>query len=237
MKVFPTLNIENGRVVPTFGMPSEDADPFQTIDRIMERRVSHLALVDVDAAHGRGNNRALMGRILQRTRLAYHSMCVQVAGGIRSSDQAQFFVDNGAAWLVVGTLLHKSPLVVDQLLARFHKHLTAAIDARGGQVHHSGWSETAGLDAEELALQVHANGFKRMLFVDLPTAPEAGPDFATARRITTRAHLPLLMGGSLRTAEHVRAAKAVPGLQGVLVDALLFIRDPGMVEFLSSTCA
>jgi uncharacterized protein related to proFAR isomerase len=76
-----------------------------------------------------------------------------------------------------------------------------------------------------------------MLFVDLPTAPEAGPDFATARRIKTRAHLPLLMGGSLRTAEHVRAAKAVPGLQGVLVDALLFIRDPGMVEFLSSTCA
>jgi phosphoribosylformimino-5-aminoimidazole carboxamide ribotide isomerase len=76
-----------------------------------------------------------------------------VAGGIRSSDQAQFFVDNGAAWLVVGTLLHKSPLVVDQLLARFHKHLTAAIDARGGQVHRSGWSERAGLTAEELALR------------------------------------------------------------------------------------
>ena len=237
MKVFPTLNIENGRVVPVFGTPAEDADPFYTIDRIMERRVSHLALVDVDAAHGKGNNRALMGRILQRTRLAYHSMCVQVAGGIRSSDQAQFFVDNGAAWLVVGTLLHKSPLVVDQLLARFQKHLTAAIDARGGQVHRSGWSETTGLLAEEFALRIHADGFKRVLFVDLPAHADSGPDVDTARRITARAHLPLLMGGSLRTADQVRCAKTIPGLQGVLVDALLVTGDPGMAEFLSANCA
>jgi phosphoribosylformimino-5-aminoimidazole carboxamide ribotide isomerase len=237
VKVFPTLNIENGRVVPMFGSPALDADPFQTIDRVLERRVSHLALVDVDAAHGRGNNRELMGRVLRRTRVAYHSVCVQVAGGIRSSDQAQFFVDHGATWLVVGTLLHKSPLVVDQLLARFHKHLTAAIDARGGQVHHSGWAERAGLRAEELAQRVLGDGFKRVLFVDLPLEPDSGPDFETARRITGTAHLPLLMGGSLRSAEHIRSAKEVPGLQGVLVDALLYVSDPGMVGLLPSTCS
>lgn len=237
MKVFPTLNIENGRVVPTFGAQAEDADPFETIDRILARRVSHLALVDVDAAHGTGNNRELMGRVLKRTRMSYHSVCVQVAGGIRSSDQAQFFVDNGAAWLVVGTLLHKSPLVVDQLLARFHKHLTAAIDARGGEVHHSGWSELTGLRAEDFARRVQEDGFKRVLFVDLPSRQDSGPDFDTARRITASAHLPLLMGGSLRSVEHVRQSKGLPGLQGVLVDALLFVRDPGMVEFQPSPCA
>lgn len=237
MKVFPTLNIENGRVVPGPGSPSGDADPFETLDLLLARRVSHLALVDVDAAHGQGNNRELMGRMLKRTRVSYHSVCVQVAGGIRSSDQAQFFVDNGAAWLVVGTLLHKSPLLVDQLLARFHKHLTAAIDARGGQVQRSGWTETAGLRVEELARRVLDDGFKRVLFVDLPQEADAGPDFDTARRITGGAHTPLLMGGSLRSAEHVRQAREVQGLQGVLVDALLFVRDPGMVEFQPSGCA
>lgn len=237
MKVFPTLNIENGRVVPTFPGGAQDADPFAIVDRIIDRRVCHLALVDVDAAHGRGNNRELMGRLLRRTRVAYHGVCVQVAGGIRSSDQAQFFVDHGAAWLVVGTLLHKSPLVVDQLLARFQKHLTAAIDARGGEVHRSGWSEVAGMRAEDLAAQVHASGFKRALFVDLPAEQAGLPDFETARRITGRAHMPLLMGGSLQSAEHLRRAKSVPGLQGALVDALLFVGDPDMVEFLPSSCA
>lgn len=237
MKVFPTLNIENGRVVPTFGCRAEDADPFETIDRVLARRVSHLALVDVNAARGTGNNRDLMGRVLKRTRMSYHSVCVQVAGGIRSSDQAQFFVDNGAAWLVVGTLLHKSPLVVDQLLARFQKHLTAAIDARGGEVHRSGWSEHTGQRAEALAQRVQESGFKRVLFVDLPSHEGSVPDFDTARRIVGSAHLPLLMGGSLHSAAHVRESRQVQGLQGVLVDALLFVRDPAMGEFQPSSCA
>lgn len=236
MKVFPTLNIASGRVVPALGDPAADADPFEVVDRLLDRRISHLALVDVDAAGGRGNNRELMGRILRRTQLLYHGLCVQVAGGIRSSDQAQFFLDHGAGWLVVGTLLHKSPVAVEQLLARFQKHLIAAIDARAGDVHHSGWAETIDIPVEQLAIRVHASGFRRVLFIDLPKEPESPPDFDTARKIVASTHLPLLMGGSLRNAAHLREAQAQPGLQGALIDALLFVRDPGMAEFLPSSC-
>jgi phosphoribosylformimino-5-aminoimidazole carboxamide ribonucleotide (ProFAR) isomerase len=237
VKVFPTLNIANGRVVPALGDATPDADPFEIVDRLLDRRISHLALVDVDAAGGRGNNRELMGRILRRTRVLYHGLCVQVAGGIRSSDQAQFFLDHGAAWLVVGTLMHKSPVAVEQLLARFQKHLTAAIDARGGAVHHSGWAETVGIPVEQLALRVHANGFRRVLFVDLPQEPGSPPDFETARKIIAAAKVPLLMGGSLRSAAHLKEAKEQTGLQGVLIDALLFARDSSMVDFFPSSCA
>lgn len=244
MKVFPTLNIENGRVVPTFGCRAEDADPFETIDRVLARRVSHMALVDVNAARGTGNNRDLMGRVLKRTRMSYHSVCVQVAGGIRSSDQAQFFVDNGASWLVVGTILHKSPIVVEQLLARFQKHLTAAIDARGGEVHSSGWTSPVGLSAEALARRVQAFGFRRLLFVDLPgeTMPgvpdqEPLPDFPTARLLAESTRLPVLMGGSIRTPAHVERAQAIPGLQGVLVDAILFEHERAFLGGHASPCA
>lgn len=237
MKVFPTLNIANGRVVPALGDATPDADPFEVVDRLLDRRITHLALVDVDAAGGRGNNRALMGRILRRTRVLYHGLCVQVAGGIRSSDQAQFYLDHGAAWLVVGTLMHKSPVVVEQMLARFQKHLTAAIDARGGAVHHSGWAETIDIPVEQLAHRVHSDGFRRVLFVDLPRDAGSPPDFGTARKILGSAHLPLLMGGSLRSASHLREAKEVPGLHGALIDALLFAQDPAMAEFLPTSCA
>ena len=237
MKVFPTLNIANGRVVPALGEGVPDGDPFEVVDHLLDRRISHLALVDVDAAGGRGNNRELMSRILRRTHVLYHGLCVQVAGGIRSSDQAQFFLDHGAAWLVVGTLMHKCPGVVDQLLARFHKHLTAAIDARAGHVHHSGWAEVIDIPVEQLAQRVQAQGFRRVLFVDLPPDAQGPPDFETARKITANSNLHLLMGGSLRSVEHLRQARDLPGLQGVLIDALLFAQDPGMVDFLPSGCA
>jgi phosphoribosylformimino-5-aminoimidazole carboxamide ribonucleotide (ProFAR) isomerase len=126
---------------------------------------------------------------------------------------------------------------VEQLLARFQKHLIAAIDARGGAVHHSGWAEAAGIPVEQLALRVHASGFRRVLFVDLPRYPESPPDFETARKIMACTHLPLLMGGSLRNAAHLQEAKALAGLQGVLIDALLFASDASMVPFRPPSCA
>ena len=51
-------------------------------------------------------------------------------------------------WLVAGTILHKSPLVAEQLMARFQANLVAAIDARGGLVRRSGWADTTMLHAQ-----------------------------------------------------------------------------------------
>ncbi len=248
MKVFPTLNIRQGFAVPALGEEGYDGparEPaLDLVQRLLGKGITHLGVVDVDAAHGSGHNRPLIGQILKLCRHRDHPVCVQVAGGIRASDQAQFFVDNGASWLVVGTILHKSPIVVEQLLARFQKHLTAAIDARGGEVHSSGWTSPVGLSAEALARRVQAFGFRRLLFVDLPgeTMPgvpdqEPLPDFPTARLLAESTRLPVLMGGSIRTPAHVERAQAIPGLQGVLVDAILFEHERAFLGGHASPCA
>ncbi len=237
MKVFPTLNIQNGCVVPTLGAHAHEMRATEILDRFLALGFQRIALVDVDAAQGTGNNRELLGGLLARCRQRPHPPCVQVAGGIRSSDQAQYFLDHGAQWLVVGTILHKSPLVVDQLLARFQRHLTAAIDARRGEVRYSGWSEKAPLDAAALADQAVETGFRRLLFIDIPGHCEADPDFATARTLGEPTRLPLVMGGSLLSKHHLAEAAAVPGLHGVLVDALLMLEDPRLAEHVPPTCA
>lgn len=234
MKVFPTLNLQQGHVVPTLGAHPHNIAPMDLVARLLGHGVSRLALVDVDAAHNTGHNRELIGRILKACSTPTSPVCVQVAGGIRSSDQAQFFVDHGASWLVVGTILHKSPLMVESLVARFQRHLTAAIDARGGKVHCSGWVDQAGLQAQSLATKIRAYGFKRLLFVDIPSDASASPDFGTARQIGESAKLPVLMGGSILTREHLQQAAMVGGLHGVLVDALLFLEDVRLLDHLPS---
>ena len=205
----------------------------------MARGAMQLALVDVDAAQSVGHNRDLIARIITRARAlsSGKAPCIQVAGGIRSSDQAQFFLDQGAAWLVVGTILHKSPLVVEQLLARSQPNLTAAIDARGGQVHSSGWLTNTNLPAETLAQRAKAYGFRRLLFVDIPDQDGADPDFATASRISEASRLPVLMGGSLSRPDHLRAAQGQASLHGALVDALLFLKDAELMGLLHPACA
>ena len=239
MKLFPTLNIQQGRVIPTAGgLPASDMDPLRMAEHLLDQGAHCLALVDVDAARGEGHNRELIGRILARCAAREKRPCVQVAGGIRASDQAQFFLDQGAAWLVVGTILHKSPAVVENLLSRFRANLTAAIDARGGQVHCSGWVANAGLDALALAERARAFGFRRLLFVDIPDADGAEPDFGTARRLARGSKLPVLMGGSLTRPEHLRAAQEQGDLHGAIVDALLLVQDPALMELIHpASCA
>ncbi|MBI1751486.1 MAG: hypothetical protein HYR61_02670 [Acidobacteria bacterium] len=94
MKIYPTLNLQNGRVVSTAGMGESCLlTPWELADYLIEEGATRLALVDVDAAMGRGNNRDLIGQILHRCHARERKVCVQIAGGIRSSDQAQFFID------------------------------------------------------------------------------------------------------------------------------------------------
>ncbi len=237
LKIYPTLNLQQGRVVPAGRAEPCAESPQDLVAWFLAEGASRLALVDVDAAQGGGNNRELIARLLQQVRAHGSKVCIQVAGGVRSSDQAQFFIDHGATWLVVGTLLHKSPLVVEQLVARFQSYLTAAVDARGGQVHRSGWVDTSCVSATELAKRARAYGFRRLLFVDIPDESGSDPDFATARALSQVSGLPLVMGGSITALEHLERLQAQPGLKGALMDALLFREDPRLLPYLQTACA
>jgi phosphoribosylformimino-5-aminoimidazole carboxamide ribotide isomerase len=202
-------------------------------DFLCDQGCQRLALVDVDAAAGKGHNRDLIACLMRRFHRSSNKVCIQVGGGIRSSDQAQFFLDHGATWILVGTVIQRSPLVVDQLLARFRDHLTAGIDARSGEIQSSGWLEPAPLKPDSAGQRIRDHGFKRLLFTDIPVSVEVEPDFTTARIIAQSAHAPLFMGGSIRTREHLLRAAEVPGLTGVAMDALHFVEHPDLLGSLN----
>jgi phosphoribosylformimino-5-aminoimidazole carboxamide ribotide isomerase len=229
------LNIQNGLVVPVIGTRQQPCAPMEVLAFLLDRGCHRLTLVDVDAARGAGHNRDLIARIMNRYHRSSGKVCIQVGGGIRSSDQAQFYLDQGAAWLLVGTILHRSPLVVEQLLARFRDSLSAGVDARGGEIQASGWGEPARLKPDSAGERIKGHGFKRIFFMDIPTCPEAEPDFHTARIIATSSHIPLFMGGSIRSRAQLKAALETPGLQGIAMDALLLREDPELFGSMSPT--
>jgi phosphoribosylformimino-5-aminoimidazole carboxamide ribonucleotide (ProFAR) isomerase len=230
LKVLPILQIRSGRAISRQGDGTAE-EPVDLLARLLGLGCMRVAFVDVDAATGHGNNRDTIAALMRQCRAVPHRVCMQVGGGIRSSDQAQFFLDQGATWLLVGTLIFKSSLVVDQLLARFHEHLTASIDARGGEVHSSGWVDRASLSAAEAAQHVRKLGFRRVLFADIPQGGDVQPDFLTARVIAENSRLPLHMWGSFRGEADLGEAAKVPGLQGVQIDAQLVLQ---MSELLKS---
>lgn len=231
MKILPTLNIQNGLAVPVGEGGPPACDLLAAVAFLQDQGFHRIGLVDVDAAQGHGNNRELLARAMQAFHAGRPKVCIQVGGGIRSSDQAQYFLDHGATWLSVGTILSRSPLMVEQLLARFREHLTATLDIRGGELMASGWAGPSGRRASEVALRIGEYGFRRLLFMDIPVGA-ASPDFATARDLAHHSRVPLYMGGSLWTRDHLAQAREVPGLLGVAVDGLRLRQDPDLTASL-----
>jgi phosphoribosylformimino-5-aminoimidazole carboxamide ribonucleotide (ProFAR) isomerase len=238
LKVLPTLNIQNGRIVPALeNGPATERSPVDVIEALLDLGCCRFALVDVDAARGTGSNREILGKLIRRIQQSGTKVCIQVGGGICSSDHAQHYMNLGATWLLVGTVLHRYPTVVDQMLARFQDHLIASVDARGGEVQIDGRREARGVLATSMAEKIRERGFKRLLFADIPVGEEVEPDFQTAKSICERARIPVFMGGSIRSQEHLTQAEGVRGLQGVLLDVTYLLDSPKTIMLSANPCA
>jgi phosphoribosylformimino-5-aminoimidazole carboxamide ribotide isomerase len=216
-----------------FGGGQGPRKPCEVLECLFDLGCNRLVLVDVDAAGGRGQNRDLIKGIMHRVQRGNTKVCIQVGGGIRSSDQVQFFLDHGATWVLVSTIIQNAPAVVDQLLARFRDHLTAGVDARGGEIQSAGWRAAAPLKPEAAAQRIRDHGFKRILFTDIPASAAAGPDFDTARLLAQGSRIPLFMGGTIQSMAHLKLAMDIPGVQGVAVDALRLLDDSDLLGSLN----
>ncbi|MCE1228663.1 MAG: hypothetical protein LWX11_04135 [Firmicutes bacterium] len=199
--------------------PSQASDPMDWIHRMVDQGVVRICLVDVNAVQGPTHNRPCLAQLMSAFHRACPGGCIHVGGGIRTSDHAQYFLDHGASRLIVGAIRSRSSMMVDQLLARFHEHLVAAITGPRA-------SENRGLPLQATLQSLRDQGFRRVFFADLPEQPESEPDFETARHLSHYARLPFLMGGKFRTADHLAEASRIPGLQAVLLDARVALTLP-----------
>jgi phosphoribosylformimino-5-aminoimidazole carboxamide ribotide isomerase len=228
--VYPALDIRNGQVVrllqgdyaqqTTYG-----DDPLPRAQAFAAAGASWMHLVDLDAAKAGGYTLApLLAQIAANT-----SLKVQTGGGVRSRDDVARILDAGASRVVIGSLAVRQPGQVLSWLAEFGVEcLTIALDTRQGDdgvwrlpVH--GWTETADVTLDELAIRYAQAGMKHLLCTDI-----ARDGMLSGPNIDLYAHLSKLLpgvavqaSGGVRDVNDVAAAKAAGCGGGVLGKALL----------------
>ena len=94
-------------------------------------------VVDLDAATGRGDNAAIVRDILAEVPAA-----IQVGGGVRSGDTIERLLDEGAAWVVLGTRALEEPEWLAGTASSFPGQLIVAADVRERQIVTRGWART-----------------------------------------------------------------------------------------------
>ena len=136
--IVPSIDIMGGQAVQLIGGEKKaiDAgDPMPIAERFAV--AGDLAVIDLDAALGRGDNRGVIREIVRR-------YPCRVGGGIRSREAALRWLDAGALQVIIGTAAE--PGLLSQLP---RQRVIAALDARNGEVVVEGWQKKTGRIAME----------------------------------------------------------------------------------------
>ena len=216
------MDIQSGRAVRLYeGDPERETVYFDTPLAAAKHwtalGATELHLVDLDAALGRGDNRAAVEAVA-----AGVSARLELGGGIRSREGA-------AAWLkrvhrvVVTTLAVREPETVAQLVETYGpERVVLSIDARDGRVAVRGWQELSEVSATDLARQMDALGVRRVIYTDISRdGTLAGVDPEPVARLREAFGHTLIAGGGVGSDADLELYEGL-GLEGAIVGRALY---------------
>jgi len=191
--LIPSIDLQNGSAVQLVGGKDKEieaGDPHPILRRF--RLAGETAVIDLDAAMGKGSNAALIEELVAR------APC-RVGGGIRDYDRAVRWLDKGAKKIILGTAAKP------ELLARLPKdRLIAALDAVDGEVVDEGWQQRTGHGILERMheLAPYVSGFL-VTFVEREGRMQ-GTDMVRAKALVEAAgKARVTIAGGVTTAEEV----------------------------------
>ena len=169
MLIIPAIDLRDGRCVRlTQGRKQEtkvyDDDPVALARRFEADGARMLHVVDLDGAFADANatNRKVAQRVIRAVRIP-----VQFGGGLRTREDVEQLIEQGAARVIIGTLAVKSPELLAKFVQLFGPRISVGIDARDGAVLTHGWEQGGTLSALELARRVAAVGVERIIYTDV----------------------------------------------------------------------
>lgn len=206
-----------------------DADPLDAARRWVAEGARALHVVDLDGARaGRPVNLERVAAICSEL-----SVPVQVGGGLRSIQDVGAVFDAGAWRAVLGTGAYRDLDLLDEALARFGDRIVVSIDARGGRLAASGWSEQTDLEVQAAIKHLGARGVQRFVYSSIERdGMLAGPDLHGAARVAAAVRGSFVYSGGIGSLEDLRALAALrqANLAGVIVGRALYERRFSVAE-------
>jgi phosphoribosylformimino-5-aminoimidazole carboxamide ribotide isomerase len=170
MLVIPAIDLKDGKCVRLRQGDMSDATVFSEDPVAMARHwvaqgARRLHIVDLNGARsGRPVNEAVIRKMIAAVG---DDIPVQLGGGIRDLDTIERYIDDGVAYVVIGTAAVKSPGFLQDACTAFGGHVIVSLDARDGKVATDGWSKLTGHDVLDLARKFEGYGVEAVIYTDI----------------------------------------------------------------------
>jgi phosphoribosylformimino-5-aminoimidazole carboxamide ribotide isomerase len=220
--VIPAIDLFGGRCVRLvkgdYNLPTVYSDdPLEVLDEFVEAGAVRLHVVDLDAARGSGDNKAVIESILRRS-----SVEVQVAGGVRSGEAVDAWLSAGAHAVVMGTAAVRDPRLLERCTRRHPGRVLTALDVRDEKAAVSGWTETEPVMIGSLLARWDRLPLAGVIVTCIDRdGTLSGPDLVTLSRVRSMTSLPVHYSGGVSSLDDI-ARIAAAGAHAVILGKALY---------------
>ena len=224
--LLPAVDVAGGKAVRLTqgeaGTETSYGDPVDAAAAWARDGAQWIHLVDLDAAFGRGNNTAVIRRVIKQLR----GVQVELSGGIRDDASLEAALESGASRINLGTAALENPEWTAAAIARYGDRVAVGLDVRGHTLAARGWVREGGDLFDTMAVLDRA-GCSRYVVTDVARdGMMSGPNIALLREVAERTDAKVTASGGISSLDDLRAiAKLAPlGVDSAILGKSLYAK-------------
>ena len=223
LELLPAVDIAGGQAVQLVqgvaGSEKRFGDPLEAALNWQRRGAEWIHLVDLDAAFGRGHNRALLAEIVGALDIK-----VEMSGGIRDDESLQAAMATGCRRVNIGTAALEQPAWCASAIASYGDRVAVGLDVRGRTLAARGWTQEGG-DLYDVLARLDSEGCARYVVTDVnKDGMLQGPNLELLRSVCAATDKPVVASGGITELSDLAAlVELVPvGVEGAIVGTALY---------------
>jgi len=224
LELLPAVDVADGKAVRLTqgeaGTETSYGDPVDAAAEWAEQGADWIHLVDLDAAFGRGDNRALLKRVIRQV----NGVAVELSGGIRDDESLESALEAGAKRINLGTAALENPEWAANVIGQYGEAIAVGLDVRGTTLAARGWTQEGG-DLWDVLARLEEAGCARYVVTDVTKdGTLRGPNLQLLRDVMQRTSRPVVASGGISSLDDIIALRElVPlGLEGAIVGKALY---------------
>lgn len=223
LELLPAVDVADGQAVRLTqgeaGSETSYGDPLAAAQDWVNGGAEWIHLVDLDAAFGRGENAALLERVVKSVDIK-----VEMSGGIRDDESLERALATGCARVNIGTAALENPEWTAAAIAKHGDRVAVGLDVRGTTLSGRGWTRDGG-DLWDVLARLDSEGCARYVVTDVKKdGMLTGPNVELLRQVCEATDRPVVASGGISSLDDIAALRELigVGVEGAIVGKALY---------------
>lgn len=224
LELLPAVDVAEGKAVRltqgALGTETNYGDPVDAAADWAAQGAEWIHLVDLDAAFGKGENRALLRRVIAEV----PGVKIELSGGIRDDASLDSALESGATRVNLGTAALEDPSWAASAIARYGDKIAVGLDVRGETLAARGWTKDGG-NLWEVLERLEDAGCARYVVTDVTRDGMLnGPNLELLVSIAAKTSKPVVASGGISSLDDIVALRTMvgQGVEGAIVGKALY---------------